>query len=62
MAFGGVLMGRHMAVEAAIAIPMSTVGVPPIPDKLSPIPLHTTVRIGTSNAAVAVFEIKLESI
>ena len=55
-------MGRHMAVEAAIAIPMSTVGVPPIPDKLSPIPLHTTVRIGTSNAAVAVFEIKLESI
>ena len=61
MALGGVLIGRHIAVEAAMAIPISTVGVPPIPARLSPIPLQTTARIGTSKAAVAVLEIKLES-
>ena len=49
-----------MAVEAAMAMPIRTVGVPPIPAKLSPIPLQTTARIGTNKAAVAVLEMKLE--
>ena len=54
-------MGKHMAVEAAMAIPISTVGVPPMPLRLSPIPLQTTARMGTNRAAVAVLEMKLES-
>ncbi len=59
MAFGGVLIGRHIAALAAIAIPTKTVTVPPIIFKPSPIPLHTTARIGRSRAAVAVLEMKL---
>ena len=59
MAFGGVEIGRHMAADADMAMPMRTVGVPPMAASLSPIPVHTVVRIGTSSAAVAVFEMKL---
>lgn len=60
MAFGGVEIGKHIAVDAAIAIPMMMVLVPPIESSLSPIPRQTTARIGTNNAAVAVFEMKFE--
>ena len=60
MAFGGVDIGKHIAVDAAMAIPIRTVLVPPIPPSLSPIPRQTTARIGTNKAAVAVFEMKLE--
>ena len=60
MAFGGVEIGRHIAELAAMAIPMRTVLVPPRAWSLSPIPVQTTARIGTSNAAVAVLEMKLE--
>ena len=59
MALGGVEIGSIMAQLAAIAIPMIIVGVPPIGDSLSPIPWHTTVRIGIRSAAVAVLEMKL---
>ena len=61
MALGGVLMGRAIATDAATAMPISTVGVPPMPSRAEPIPRHTTARIGTNKAAVAVFEMKLES-
>ena len=61
MAFGGVDIGSVIATDAATAIPMSTVGVPPMLSSESPIPLHTTARIGTRSAAVAVFDIKFES-
>lgn len=61
MAFGGVEIGSDIAQEAATATPMRIVWVPPIEVNLSPIPEHTTVRIGMSRAAVAVFEIKLLS-
>ena len=47
-------------MDAAIAIPISTVGVPPILSRDGPIPLHTTARIGTRRAAVAVFDMKLD--
>lgn len=60
MALGGVEIGRHMADEAAIAIPIMMVLVPPIPSSLSPMPLQTTASMGTRSAAVAVLEIKLE--
>ena len=60
-AFGGVEIGNDIAVEAATAIPISTVEVPPITLSLSPIPAQTTVRIGMSRAAVAVLEIKLDN-
>ena len=60
MAFGGVDIGKHIAVDAAMAIPIRTVLVPPIPPSLSPIPRQTTARMGTNKAAVAVFEMKLE--
>ena len=62
MALGGVEMGSVMATDAATAMPMSTVGVPPILLSESPMPLHTTARIGTSSAAVAVLDMKLERI
>ncbi len=61
MAFGGVEIGKHIADDAARAIPIRTVGVPPIAAKRSPIPVHTTARIGTSNAAVAVLEMKFDN-
>jgi len=59
MALGGVEMGKHMAVEADNAIPIIIVRVPPMAVRLSPMPAHTTARMGTRSAAVAVFEIKL---
>ena len=59
IALGGVEMGRHMALDAARAIPMMTVEVPPMAPSLSPIPVQTTARIGTRRAAVAVLLIKL---
>ena len=60
-AFGGVEMGRIMAEEAAMATPISTVGVPPIGSSLSPIAPQTIARIGINRAAVAEFEMKFES-
>ena len=60
-AFGGVEIGRIMALDAAMAIPMSTVAVPPIASSLSPIPEQTIVRIGISRAAVAELLMKLLS-
>ena len=60
MAFGGVEIGSDIALDAAMAIPMSTVDVPPMILSLSPIPSHTTVRIGIIRAAVAVLLMKFE--
>ena len=60
MAFGGVEIGKHMAEEAAMAIPMSIVDVPPMELRVSPMPAHTTLKIGTNKAAVAVLEMKLD--
>ncbi len=60
MALGGVEMGKHIAELAATAIPTSTVTVPPIVARESPMPLQTVARIGTRSAAVAVFEMKFE--
>ena len=59
IAFGGVLIGRHIAALAATAIPTRTVTVPPIVPRLLPIPLQTTAKIGSNSAAVAVLLIKL---
>ena len=59
MALGGVEMGSDMAHEAATAMPMSTVDVPPMASRRLPMPWQTTVRMGMSNAAVAVLEMKL---
>mgnify|MGYP006374067039 FL=1 len=59
MALGGVEIGRHMAADAERAIPRRIVDVPPTGSRLAPIPLQTTARIGTSSAAVAVFDMKL---
>ena len=60
-AFGGVEMGRIMALEAAMATPMRTVDVPPIGSSLSPIAPQTIAKIGMSKAAVAEFEMKFDS-
>ena len=60
-AFGGVEMGRTIALDAATATLMSTVGVPPMTLSLSPIARHTTVRIGMRRAAVAHLLMKLDS-
>ena len=59
MAFGGVEIGSTIALDAAMATPMSTVDVPPMPLSLSPIAVQTTTRIGISRAAVAEFDMKL---
>ena len=59
IALGGVLIGRHIAHEAAMAIPIRIAEVPPMIFKESPMPWQTTARIGINRAAVAVFEIKL---
>ena len=61
MAFGGVLIGRHIAALAATAMPTRTVTVPPILPRLSPMPLQTTAKIGSKSAAVAVLLMKLLS-
>jgi hypothetical protein len=61
-AFGGVLTGRHIAIDAEIAIPMIIAGTPPMfsnagfPDIAFP----TTIRIGTTRFAAAEFEMKFE--
>ena len=60
-AFGGVEIGRIIALDAAIATPIRTVEVPPITFRLSPIAVHTTARIGISKAAVAELDMKFES-
>ena len=60
MALGGVEIGRHIAADAAMAMPTMIVDEPPIIFSLSPIPAHTTVRIGIIRAAVAVLLIKLD--
>ena len=59
-AFGGVLIGRIIADEDAMAIEMSMVGVPPTASSLSPIPEQTMAMIGMSRAAVALLLMKLE--
>lgn len=59
-AFGGVDMGSIIALEAAIATPISTVGVPPMGSSLSPMAPQTMARIGISSAAVAEFEMKFD--
>jgi hypothetical protein len=61
-AFGGVDTGRHMATDAAIAIPTIIAGTPPRAMKsgLSFIAVPTTTRIGTTRLADAEFEMKLE--
>ena len=60
MALGGVLIGRHMETEAAMAIPINTVFTPPMESMESPIPLQTTAKMGTNKAAVAVLEMKFD--
>ena len=60
-ALGGVLIGNTIALDDAMAMPMSTVAVPPMASSLSPIAPQTMARIGMSRAAVAEFEMKFES-
>ena len=60
-AFGGVEIGRTIALLEAMATPISTMAVPPMGASLSPIALQTTARIGISRAAVAEFEMKFDS-
>ena len=60
-AFGGVEIGSTMALDAAIATPINTVGVPPIGANLSPIAAQTKAKIGINKAAVAELEIKLDN-
>ena len=62
IAFGGVDIGRHIALDAATAKPTKMVVVPPIAPKESPIPLQTVARMGASSAAVAVLLMKLDRI
>ena len=59
-AFGGVLTGRIIALEAAMATPIYTVGVPPMAASLSPMAEHTTARMGMSSAAVAELLMKFD--
>ena len=59
-AFGGVEIGKIIALLDAIATPMSTVDVPPIAARLSPMAVHTTTNIGINRAAVAECEIRLD--
>ena len=60
MALGGVEIGKHIAADAATAMPTITVDEPPIIFSFSPIPAQTTVRIGIMSAAVAVLLIKFD--
>ena len=61
-AFGGVLTGRHIATDAAIAIPTIMAGTPPRFSNvgLPCIALPTTIRIGTTRFAEAEFEMKFD--
>ena len=68
MAFGGVEMGKSMAMEAHTAMKIIMAEVPPMAMNCallaasgSAMPLATTMRIGISRAAVAELEMKLLS-
>ena len=61
IALGGVLIGNIIALDAAMAMPISSVDSPPIAESEPPMPLPTMATIGTIKAAVAVLEIKLDS-
>ena len=68
MAFGGVEIGKSMAMEAHTAMKVIIAEVPPMARNCallaasgSAMPLATTIRIGMSRAAVAELEMKLES-
>jgi hypothetical protein len=61
-ALGGVDTGRHIAIDAQIAIPAIIEGTPPR-DSNAGLPLiafPTTTRIGTTRLAAAEFEMKFE--
>ena len=67
MAFGGVEIGRSIAIEAQVATKMIIAWVPPIERNEaldaadgSSIAVATTMRIGMSRAAVAELLMKLE--
>lgn len=67
MAFGGVDIGRTIAIEAQVATNMIIAWVPPNAVKAalfaaagSDIPIATTMRIGMRRAAVAELLMKLE--
>ena len=67
MAFGGVEIGKSMAIEAHTAMNMIIAWVPPIATKAallaaagSAIPSATTMRIGMRSAAVAELLMKFE--
>ena len=49
-ALGGVDMGNTMALDAATATVMSTVGVPPMTSSLSPMARQTSARILNSSS------------
>lgn len=67
MALGGVLMGRIIDTEDAIATPTISAEAPPICANASPatgslaIPLATRPRMGASNDAAAECEMKFEN-
>ena len=57
-ALGGVEIGKIMATDELIATPISKVPIPPNSTNWAPILDPAIARIGTNNAAVAVWEIK----
>ena len=57
-ALGGVLIGNIIASDDPIATPINKVSTPPNDDRFSRILIPAIARIGTSKAAVAVWEIK----
>lgn len=57
-ALGGVLIGNIIANDEPIATPINKVSTPPSEDRFSRILLPAMARMGTSNAAVAVCEMK----
>ena len=66
MAFGGVEMGKSIAMEAQVATKTIIACVPPrlrnwalLEAEGSAMPLATTMRMGMSSAAVAELEMKL---
>lgn len=58
-ALGGVLIGNIIASDDPMATPINKVSTPPNDDRFSRMLIPAMARIGTSNAAVAVCEIKL---
>ena len=58
-ALGGVLIGNIIANDEPIATPINKVSTPPKEDRFSRMLLPAMARMGTSNAAVAVCEMKL---